>query len=197
MKNRIPNRPGSTCPTRIRGFSLIEVLIAIVIFALGMLGTLAMILNGLKLTTSSTSRTIASEAVAAMAETLRSNPIAAGSSDPLTNATFAASNPAIDTDCMNSTGCDRNAFVNHSIQSWQDNLAVSLPGGTGVVCRDSDPLANEAKIRPTATPPWNCDGTGAYVIKVCWNESRIAASKSPAGSQGSFNRGLICTWANI
>lgn len=197
MKNRISNRMDRARRVKARGFSLIEVLIAIVIFALGMLGTLAMILNGLKLTTSSTSRTIASEAVAAMAETLRSNPLASGSSDPVTNATFATSTPVIDTDCMNSTGCDRNAFVNHSIQSWQDNLAASLPGGTGVICRDSDPLANETKIRPTATPPWNCDGTGAYVIKVCWNESRIAASKSPAGSQGSFNGGLICTWANI
>lgn len=197
MSSRTHNRKDKSHAARMKGFSLIEVLIAILIFALGMLGTLAMILNGLKMTTSSTSRTIASEAVTAMAEVLRTNPIATGSDNPLTSATFASSVPAIDTNCMNSTGCGRNAFVNNAIQAWQDNLAASLPQGTGVVCRDSDPVANDAKIRPTATPAWNCDGSGAYVVKVCWNESRVNASKSPAGSQGSFNGGLICTWANI
>lgn len=179
------------------GFSLIEVLIAMLIFALGMLGTLAMILNGLKITSSSTSRTIASEAVATMAEIVRANPLAVGTTNAGAAKTFDAPTPAIDTDCMEATGCSRNSYIDHTAQAWRNSLAASLPGGTGVVCRDSDPVGHDANIRPTHTPPWDCDGAGAYIVKVCWNESRVGASQTIAGSQGAANGGVICTWANI
>lgn len=168
-----------------------------VIFALGMLGTLAMVVNGLKLSTSSTSRTIASQAATSMAEIVRSNLIAIGSDNAATSRTFAAAAPAIDTDCMKTTACTRNEYVNHAIQAWRNDLATSLPGGTGTVCRDTDPVANEANIRPNAATPWNCDGAGQYVVKVCWNESRISASQAVPGAMGSVGGGIICTWATI
>jgi type IV pilus assembly protein PilV len=180
-----------------KGFTLIEVLIAMLIFALGMLGTLALVVNGLKITSSSTSRTIASEAAASMAEVVRTNLVAIGSADAAANQTFAAPAPAITADCMGMAGCDRNAYVNHAVQAWRNSLSNNLPGGSGTVCRDSDPVGNEAKIRPTAATPWECDGAGQYLVKVCWNESRIGASQAVPGAMGAFGGGIICTWTTI
>ena len=201
--NQAPTVRRRSGPRKTSGFSLIEVLIALLIFALGMLGTLAMLLGGMKLTSSSTSRTIASEAAMSMAETLRANPGTVGSSSPATVTTFSDPTPAVSTTCMDTAGCDRNAYVNHAVQAWRNNLAASLPGGTGVVCRDSDPVAHDAKIRPTVAPPWDCDDTGQYIVKVCWNESRVAAStvsaaaKAAVNAQGSAEGGVICTWTQI
>lgn len=48
---------------------------------------------------------------------------------------------------------------------WQTQLRNELPGGDGLVCRDSTPDDGNADDP-------SCDGSGAVVIKVFWAESR-------------------------
>lgn len=174
-----------------QGFSLIEALVAILILALGLLGTLGMIVNSLKLTSSSNYRTIAAQQAYAMAEQLRANPLALGSTTGLVS--YDAPAPASDTTCLGTGGCARPAYVNMSVWMWQQQLASAVPGGTGTICRDANPVANAPSQAASGTVSnWNCSGTGEYVVKVCWNEARVSASGSSLGTGG-----LLCTWTGL
>lgn len=204
------------CSARQRGFSLIEALIAIVVLALGLLGTLGMIVNSLKLTSSSNYRTIAAQQAVAMAEQLRANPIALGTM--FTEQTYNPPAPVLKTACMSASatgnaayadtsganvsagGCARSDYINNGVQTWRDQLAASMPQGTGWVCRDSDPdSSSHAPVQsapsggtPGAVTSWGCDGSGEYVVKVCWNETRIGASTEALGIGG-----FLCTWTSL
>ena len=59
---------------------------------------------------------------------------------------------------------------------WLNRLDRMLPAGTGAICRDSD------GDNDSAPPDWKCsDAAGdPYVIKVCWNEARIAGAQVSA-----------------
>lgn len=157
------------------GIALIETLITIVVVALGMLGILAMLINGLKLTSSSSYRTTASLQAQAMAEKLRANPGIIFTPATTTTVTFTTpTGGASSTDCLKTTGCTSGAFVATSLATWREQLATVLPNGKGTVCQDS---ANGA---PTpATDTWNCtssSGSAPVLVKICWNESKIQAS---------------------
>jgi len=179
------------------GFSLIEALVSILILALGLLGTLGMIVNSLKLSSSSAYRTIASQQAYSMAEQVRGNPLAlvvdAGNDSFDTYSTSAS----VTQGCLQTGGCVRANYVNTTVAMWRAQLATVLPGGSGTVCRDSSPAANAPTQVGSGTgagtiSAWNCDNTGDYVVKVCWNEQRISASSSTVGTGG-----LLCTWATI
>jgi len=146
-----------------QGFLMLEVLVAIVVLSIGMLGILGVILNSLKFTTSSNYRTIAAQQSYAMAETMRASVINI----------LAYNNVATPTgsvDCMTSppgAACTTSAQVaSNDVFMWNARLQAMLPIGRGVVCQDSAAGAG-------AAGSFACTGTGQFVVKVCWDESRI------------------------
>lgn len=152
-----------------RGVTLLETLIAILVLSFGMLGMLGIIINSLKMTSSSNYRTIAAEQAYAMADYARGTPALL--------ADYAA--PA----------SSANTVVKAQFDQWTENLDKSLPAGKGMICRDASPEDNKDST------DWKCDGTGQYVVKVCWNESRIALST--ATNSNYSTSGEYCTWTNI
>lgn len=173
------------------GFSLVEVMIAVVILVLGLLGILAVIINSLKLSSSSNYRSVAAIQANAIADTLRANPATLASAG--TAASFSSPTAAQQLNCLKAAGCLRDDYVNNQLWLWQAQLASSLPGGAGVICRDSAPVSHSPTQQANGTiASWQCDGTGQFVVKICWNEARIAAS-SPSVGAGS----LLCTWSSI
>lgn len=190
------------------GFSLMEVLVAMLILVLGMLGILGVIINSLRLSSSSSYRTIASLQAAATAETIRANPsaISYDASAPAVPdcsttgicsfSVLSPSTTSVSTSCLNAGGCGRSAFVNTSYWGWKKNLATMLPGGDGTICQDNNPSANAPVYTAgTATWNWSCSNSGQYVVKICWNESRISASQSTANATAIA--GMLCTWTGI
>jgi type IV pilus assembly protein PilV len=179
------------------GFTLIEVMVALLILSIGLFGMLGITANSLKLTSSANFRTTAAQQAYAMAETLRANPSTLGAA-AAGDATFMSTTPASTPDCVKAAGCARGAFINNVVYMWQQAVQANLPNGAGTVCRD----ANAAATPPNtagATINWNCTGSGQYVVKVCWNEARIAASGSTAAGAGYSGGGssLLCTWTAI
>jgi type IV pilus assembly protein PilV len=176
------------------GFTLIEVLIAVLVLSIGIFSILAIIINSLRLNSSSVFRTVAAQQAAAIAEVLRANPTTVGTMNAASGVAFAApGTTAVTPSCLTATGCARNAFVKTSIAMWQLQLAVVLPQGNGTVCQDSTPSDGN----PTG---WLCDGAAnaPYVVKICWDESRISASSSVAGSGGTpSSGGVLCTNTTI
>lgn len=157
-----------------QGVTLLETLIAILVLSFGMLGMLGVIINSLKLTTSSNYRTIAAQYAYSMADIVRGTPALLAS--------YAAPTAANKPNCFstNLTGCPKADLVNMQLDLWQKNLAQSLPSGAGIVCRDSTPSNGGNQT------DWKCDGAGAYIVKVCWDETRVAVTG-----------GQHCTWTNI
>jgi len=191
----------NTLPAEEKGFTLIEVLVTLLIVSIGIFSILAVITVSLQLNSSSVYRTIAAQQAYAMAEALRANPSALGTINSSLAVTFAAPGTGgTSTTCWNGTGCTRNFYVATTLDAWNKQLAAVLPSGTGTVCLDSSPY--------DGTPTnWACDGAtnplAPYVVKVCWNESRIAASSSvsvtggAAGGGTSATGGMLCTYTSL
>lgn len=176
------------------------------VLSIGLFGMLSIIITSLKMNSSSVYRSIASQQAYAMAETLRANPTSVGTVNAASAVAFSAASAGSVATCLQAAGCARgttttNGFVQNSLKMWNDQLAALLPQGTGTVCQDSSPT--------DGTPAnWLCNGPAGsqtptdqnapYVVKVCWSESRIAASSSVTGAGGYWaGGGALCTYTNL
>lgn len=138
------------------GITMLEVLVAIVVLSFGLLGMLGLIMNSLKMTSSSHYRTIAAQQLAAMAEAINANPnlIAnyAPPGSPPSSSSYA--------NCLGTAGCTTAELPKIDYALWQQNVRVLLPSGTGTV---------STSPRPT--------------VRICWNESaRITISGGTTGA---------------
>ena len=149
--------------SRQSGITLIETMIAILVLSFGMLGMLSVFLNSLKITSSSHYRSIAAQQMYALSDNVRS-------SLPQLTVYPTASGSAV-SNCLITAGCTTAEITQTEVALWQTRLAAMLPSGAGTICRDSSP--NDG-----TTGSWACDGTGQYVIKVCWDDSRVPTSSS-------------------
>jgi type IV pilus assembly protein PilV len=66
--------------SRHHGFTLVETLVAILILAVGLFGMLGIVVNSVKLSSSSNFRSVAAQQAYSMAESLRANPLTLGTS---------------------------------------------------------------------------------------------------------------------
>lgn len=147
-----------------KGFSLIEVLLAIAVLSVGMLGMLLLMINSTRLVTSSNYRSAAAQLAYSMADSMRSNPTQLAAYETPNTTGVAA--------CFTATGCSTTPsdLVDTEYALWSARLAAALPGGVGMLCRDTSP--GDATISGT-DPTWNCTaGSGIYVVKVCWSPAR-------------------------
>jgi type IV pilus assembly protein PilV len=112
------------------GFSLVEVLIALVVLSVGMLGIAALLLSSLQGSRVALERTQAVTLAADIAERIRSNR-AAGNAYDTVDGTVA---PAINVACeQGGTVCDAATMASNDLKRWQDAIAATLPTATGTV----------------------------------------------------------------
>lgn len=107
---------------RSNGFSLIEVLIAIVIMAVGLLGIAGLQVIGLKSNHSSYMRTQATFQVAAIFDRMRANRTQALNNAYVISLGSAASGSSL---------------ANQDLIAWKNELAVLLPSGDGAIACNS------------------------------------------------------------
>ncbi len=153
------------------GASLLEVLVAVLIVAIGLLGLAGLQTAGFNNTHISYLRSIASIHTENMAELMRAN-TAAVSSNIYTAGADATSidYDAIDLEAALSPDC-RTSFTGDGVCQpaeqaladayyWKRNIARTLPGGAGeVICNDSD-----------ATDSDPCTDGSPMTISVSWQE---------------------------
>ena len=109
-------------PVRARGFSLVEVLVAIVVLSIGLLGLAALQVSGLRVGQSSFYRAQAAQFATDMADRLRANAGEARSCE------LALTEP---TPASPTTTCGRD------LAEWRNRLRT-LPGGNGAVQIDAN-----------------------------------------------------------
>jgi len=135
------------------GFSLIELSVATAIYSLGLGSLSLMLLLSVHGTSEARFETTASIQAASLAELILMNSDSAG------HYVYPAESGAAACDSADFGSIEEMAAW--QLQTWRERLAGELPGGQGLVCRDSTPDDGDAASS-------DCDDSGAHVIKVFW-----------------------------
>ena len=152
---------------------MIEILVSIVIFAIGMLGT-----AGLQMATLRSNQFTAQAATATqlvrdyeeIVQMVPSSSISASEGSSILSVldTSVPSTGTI-TDCKGtSAACTPAQLTAYMLNEWKSRVTTSLPGGRAIVCRDSAP--KDTSGAGQGLYHWNCNGQGDLImIKLGWS----------------------------
>jgi len=144
-----------------RGFTLLEVLIAVVILSVGLLGLAALQATSLKSNHHSLIRSQIAILSYDMVDRMRANrpAVILGDYDLPTSTQNA--------NCTTVTGCTPTEMADHDYFEWTTLIAGALPAGQGMVCRDG----GDGDIYDgTDAGTHGCAGGTEYVVKLWWDE---------------------------
>jgi len=151
----------SATAMRMRGFTLIEVMVALVVCAIGLLGLAKMEALALASTSVAGSRSLAAIEASSLAAAMHANPgYWAGGFAPATTIVNAANNFSAAPPCLTpgATSCIPSAMANYDLQQWAIALNAVLPGYLATI---------------------SCSTTGFPVtctIQIQWTENAVAVS---------------------
>jgi len=165
------------------GFTLLEVLVAVVIFSIGLLGIAGLQVAGMRYTHGSQLRAVATMQAENMADSMRANRTGVTDGHYNIQGGMPTSYP---TDCT-VDACGPAQLALFDLVTWnatgeqtkpRESNADVLPGGDGVVCIDSTP--NDG-----APSDWACDNLGTvYAVKLVWNERSVGDWEQDEGDGG-------------
>ena len=170
-----------------RGFTLVEVMVAVTIFSVGMLAIASLQISGMRHTRISASRTQAYQEAYSMLEEMRANQLAKENNF---NDYMGVDSVAQLTDqgsCMaDGADCTPSAVAELTLARWLTRLAT-LPEGGGIVCRDGNTIVAPAYDVVAGAWDWSCNpGPGALtVIRVGWRET------NPPGSAEEYTYAIL------
>jgi type IV pilus assembly protein PilV len=146
-----------------RGFSLLEVLVALLVLSIGLLGLAALQTMGLKFNTQSYQRTQAVLNAYDIIDRIRANPagMAGGNYDDIG---IAATPPTLPT-CGTAPGCNPAQMADYDVAQWKVSLAQLLTEGRGAVCRGD--LAADLSTCTVA-------GGTSFQVGIEWKENDLA-----------------------
>jgi type IV pilus assembly protein PilV len=162
----------SASGTHNQGFALIEILVALVIFAIGLLGTASLQLASLRSSQSTTQAVTATQLARDYAEIVQMLPSASISASEGSSAFSAVdtstSGTSTVTDCKGSgASCTNSQLAAYMLNEWKARVMTELPGGRAKVCRDSAP--KDASGAGEGLYHWTCDNQGdMLMIKLGW-----------------------------
>ena len=140
------------------GFTLIEVLIALVVLSIGLLGVAGLQAKSQQFSRNAYLNTQATVIAHDMLERMRANP--AG----LKAGFYNKPDTTKHTGCYTVTGCSPQQMAENDRFEWSADVANKLPNGKAEICIDSTPDDG------TEDDP-ACDGLGTiYVVKVWWGK---------------------------
>ncbi len=155
------------------GFSLVEVLVSVLVLAVGLIGAAMMQLNAARTTQESSLHDAALRLAVQIADEIRANDTQARlapTANPFFQLQYATSTPptTAPTNCYLQT-CTTVQVAQQSVADWQRRVYEQLPGGRLEICLDAavvDPASGRFK--------WCGTGTGAagapVAIKIGWTE---------------------------
>jgi type IV pilus assembly protein PilV len=161
----------------LRGFTLVEVLMAVFVLAIALTGMMRLHLTALRAQRQSSYQTIAVQLAGDMAEMIRAWS-APGSDDPfLFNYRAGDALPAA-MDCNGGAQCEPAALRQFGIGQWLETLQAALPMARVSICRDATPWDDSA-----GAFKWPCSGDDAgVVIKLGWRTASGASGRSSSMS---------------
>ena len=165
------------------GFTLLEVLISLLVLALGVLGVLALLFSSMRVARQVDAESVALHLAIDIADQLR------GRANTTVLAQFdydAASSAPVpagsSTRCYGPSGtCNGNQLATFMSDEWRAWITERLPTGRVRICRDSTPWQAGTK-----TWRWECDA-GTTVSAPLWIKLGWQAPATLAGDNGISN----------
>lgn len=160
-----------------RGFTLLEVLVAIVVLSFGVLGAVGLQAAALQANKEARYQSAAVALGRELGDLMRGNKDLAITTNAATNpylvdftGTLPTANPAC-APCVSQT-----EVAQFNMRDWLTRARDTLPGVRVVVCFDATPYASA-----DGTPQWACSNSGGLaVVKVGWTrQSTNSASTEP------------------
>jgi type IV pilus assembly protein PilV len=163
------------------GSSLVEVLVSLLLLALGLLGASILQLHSLRARHDSALLSAGAQLASGMAERMRANSVLMHGPDagnPYLNVAYAADDADAAggaPDCFGAAACGAAELAQFDIAEWKQQLHAALPGARLHICRDTSVWDAAAQGLQ-----WACSGgKGApIVIKLGWR------ARLPDGSTG-------------
>lgn len=197
-------------PLRHQGFTLIEVLVAIVVFSFGLLGMVGLQAAAMQANRESRMQNQATALARELAEMMRGNKNVAIKSAAADNpylgefavGSLTLASPSYCLAVSNATnGCASAAAVaSAQMTDWLARVDAALPGARVSVCFDSAPYDS------SGMPQWTCNATGAneiVFIKIGWTQgstqrdaTRDSAFVLASGNSGRPNLAFPVTSGN-
>lgn len=148
---------------RTRGFTLLEILIAVLVLALGITGGVALQLAAMRTRHQAALLSQATQTATALAERMRANPTQADIYLTLNYDALAEPTPAVPAMLCTGAACTADQLALSDLYELKLLVRNHLPAGRALVCRDAD-LWSGGKLR------WSCSGgaMAPLVVKVGW-----------------------------
>jgi type IV pilus assembly protein PilV len=173
-------------PMRMRGFSLIEVMVALIIIAVGMLGIAKMQALALSTTESSGTRSLVAIEAASLAASMHTNRDywVLGPPPPVTHIDVAATGPG-----TFSTNIDVSALS--ATPTCGVTSACTTGNAAQIAAYDVQQWATAlAQVVPAARATINCNNTGTPLscnIQIVWQENVTSTSNTTAAASSGAN----------
>ncbi|MEO8673381.1 MAG: type IV pilus modification protein PilV [Tahibacter sp.] len=163
--------------SRHRGFTLLEVLVALLIFSLGLIGMAGLTVLSVKTNHSAFLRTQASFIAQAMEDRMRANIIGVWNDDY--DATYPSGVGALT--CDVAPGCTPAQISQRDKAIFDAQLARSLPVGATatIACTRSGGVAAPAAADLLRRPPYQ----GNCTMDIVWTESNVQNEQAAAAQQ--------------
>lgn len=154
------------------GFTLFELLIAVLVLAVGLLGLATMQTQGLKSNSSAEKRTEATFLAMDIMDRMRANPngVLAGS--------YAINTGALPPDPGCDDGCNAGQRPAQDLRDWTEFIQTQLGGGPAPV---GQPSSWRAVIAPNA---------GMFMVTIMWDDERTGATGT--GCSGNAAVDMTC-----
>ena len=169
-----PCADAATLRERQQGMSLIEVLVAVLVFSIGLIGLAGMLIIAAQANRGAYLRTQASFLAQAMADRMRANLGGVWSGGYDSGSYPIAGAPP---DCASAAGCSPAQVARRDQLHWSRQLAQFLPQATAAI--DCRPAASGSAIAATPSilrPPYS----GTCSLTLTWVEHSLARGGMPA-----------------
>lgn len=156
-----------------RGFTMVEVLVALTILAIGLLGLAGLQASGLRYSGNSAFRTQALLLSQDIVERMRANPtgVTAGNYAVATADVFTALSGG--TNCGGTVDCTPTQLAGYDLVAWKNTIGNRLPAGAGAT-------ATSATIIVTPNSP--AAGINSVTVTLTWSERKTDKTEATDSS---------------